>query len=133
MGIYDVQALLAHIRSERKVNTMAMKGIHQAQSNLTKNASQPGGTKIVHETNENKRSVPALPSHEKGEQKLKEGNLTANASQPSGSSIGYKTGSQGSESKSAGSFGSGGGIFKTRGSVLRNSGVAGAHRIGCRK
>lgn len=57
-------------------------------------------------------------------------NMQSHCNQPKGKSIGYTTGQQGSESKSAGSFGSGGGIFKTRGKVLIDSGCAGAHRLG---
>lgn len=56
------------------------------------------------------------------------------ASQPSGHSIGVPT--QGGKERWSGGIdspGSSGGIFKTRGSVLRNSGVAGAHRVGGKK
>lgn len=53
--------------------------------------------------------------------------------QPSGHSLGVPT--RGNEVKSTGakSTGNGGGIFRTNGKVLINSGVAGAHRLGCKK
>jgi hypothetical protein len=53
--------------------------------------------------------------------------------QPSGHSIGVPDRSN--PVKNMGIYGkdSGGGIFKTRGKVLINSGVSGAHRLGCKK
>jgi hypothetical protein len=113
---------------------MAMKGVHKAQTNLTHHADQPTSKKLFTETDQNSRSVPAFHKAKGGQQKLKEGNLTANASQPSGKSIGYTTGQQGSKVPNVrGASGNSGGIFKTRGSVLKNSGVSGAHRLGCKK
>jgi hypothetical protein len=120
---------------------MAMKGIHKAQTDMASHSGQPSGKKLFTETDNTDRTSGYGNSIEKnhpekgGQGKLKEGNLTANASQPSGKSIGFTTGTQGSESKNSGAYskGNGGGIFKTRGSVLRNSGVKGAHRLGCKK
>ena len=55
------------------------------------------------------------------------------ASQPKGTSIGVPDRGQPVPSMGAYKNANGGGIFRTRGSVLRNSGVAGAHRLGCKK
>lgn len=55
------------------------------------------------------------------------------AGQPSGHGIGVPERSN--PVKNMGIYGkdNGGGIFKTRGKVLINSGVSGAHRLGCKK
>src|SRR6266403_5936376 len=54
-------------------------------------------------------------------------------SQPHGHGIGVPTRSNPVKNMGIRGPDSSGGIFKTRGPVLRNSGVAGAHRVGCRK
>lgn len=58
----------------------------------------------------------------------------AHESQPQGHSLGIPAKGTSTKSTGATSPGNSAGIFKSSsGSVLRNSGVAGAHRIGCRK
>jgi len=63
----------------------------------------------------------------------KGGGSGAHSSQPSGHSLGVPTRSNPVKNMGIGKPGNGGGIFKTSGKVLINSGVAGAHRIGCKK
>jgi hypothetical protein len=53
--------------------------------------------------------------------------------QPSGHGIGVPERSNTVKNMGIGSPGNGGGIFKTSGKVLINSGVKGAHRLGCKK
>lgn len=54
-------------------------------------------------------------------------------SQPQGHGIGVPVRSNAVKNMGIHSFDNSGGIFKTRGAVLRNSGVAGAHRVGGKK
>ena len=63
----------------------------------------------------------------------KGGGAGPHESQPQGHSLGIPQKGTSTKSTGATSSSNAGGIFKTRGSVLRNSGVAGAHRVGCRK
>src|SRR5258707_2507479 len=63
----------------------------------------------------------------------KGGGAGPHESQPQGHSLGIPSKGTSTKSTGATSSSNAGGIFKTRGSVLRNSGVAGAHRVGCRK
>jgi hypothetical protein len=53
--------------------------------------------------------------------------------QPSGHGIGVPTRSNPVKNMGIGSPGNGAGIFKSSGKVLINSGVKGAHRLGCKK
>jgi hypothetical protein len=55
------------------------------------------------------------------------------AGQPSGHGMGIPTRSNPVKDMGIGKEGNGGGIFKVSGKVLINSGVSGAHRIGCGK
>jgi len=63
----------------------------------------------------------------------KGGGAGPHESQTHGHSLGIPSKGTSTKSTGATSSSNAGGIFKTRGSVLRNSGVAGAHRVGCRK
>ncbi|SRR6266849_2140500 len=54
-------------------------------------------------------------------------------SQPQGHGIGIPNRSYSVKNMGIHGPDSSGGIFKTRGPVLRNSGVSGAHRLGCKK
>ena len=56
-----------------------------------------------------------------------------NASQPSGHGMSIPTRSNPVKNMGANKNLNGGGIFKTSGKVLKNSGVSGAHRLGCKK
>lgn len=85
-----------------------------------KHESQPKG----HGIGVPKNPVADLP---------KGGGAGPHESQPQGHSLGIPQCGPSTKSTGASSPSSGGGIFKTRGKVLCNSGVAGAHRIGSRK
>lgn len=63
----------------------------------------------------------------------KGGGAGEHESQPQGHGIGVPTRSNTVKNMGIRSPSNGAGIFKSSGSVLRNSGVSGAHRIGCRK
>lgn len=63
----------------------------------------------------------------------KGGGAGPHQSQPQGHSLGIPQKGTSTKSTGATSPSSGAGIFKSSGNVLRNSGVAGAHRVGCRK
>lgn len=63
----------------------------------------------------------------------KGGGAGTHSSQPKGHGIGVPDRSNSTPSMGAGKPLSGGGIFRTSGPVLKNSGVAGAHRLGGKK
>jgi len=63
----------------------------------------------------------------------KGGGAGKHESQPQGHSLGVPTRSNPTKNMGIHTPNNGGGIFKTRGNVVCNSGVAGAHRIGSRK
>jgi|SRR5712671_2343545 len=64
----------------------------------------------------------------------KGGGAGVHESQPHGHSLGIPQSGTSTKSTGATSPGNSAGIFKSStGSVLRNSGVSGAHRLGCRK
>jgi hypothetical protein len=85
-----------------------------------KHASQTGGHGI---------GVPKDPSPNMP----KGGGAGKHESQPQGHGIGVPTRSNTVKNMGIHGPDSGGGIFKTRGAVLRNSGVKGAYRIGSKK
>jgi hypothetical protein len=63
----------------------------------------------------------------------KGGGSGPHTSQPQGHGMGIPTRSNPVKNMGAHKSGDGAGIFKSSGNVNRNSGVAGAHRIGCKK
>lgn len=63
----------------------------------------------------------------------KGGGAGTHASQPSGNGIGVPSRSNSTPSMGACKPLNGPGIFKSSGTVLKNSGVAGAHRLGSKK
>ena len=98
---------------------MAMKGETGGKFNLG-HSSQPSGKS----TGEPKKVLDNLP---------KGGGTGAHAKQPGGTGMGIPTRSNATPSMGACKPLNGGGIFKTSGSVLKNSGVSGAHRLGGKK
>jgi hypothetical protein len=64
---------------------------------------------------------------------MNKGGAGKSAGQPSGHGMSIPERSNPVKDMGIGKAGNGGGIFKTSGKVLINSGVSGAHRLGCKK
>ena len=92
-----------------------------------------GGNYTLGHASQNKGKAIGVPT-KVNDSLPKGGGAGTHASQNKGHGIGVPERSN-SKTPSMGACKplNGGGIFKTSGSVLRNSGVKGAHRLGCKK
>jgi hypothetical protein len=91
-----------------------------------------GGNYSLSHASQNKGKAIGVPT-KVNDSLPKGGGAGTHASQSKGSAIGVPTRSNSTPSMGACKPLNGGGIFKTSGSVLKNSGVKGAHRLGSKK